>query len=94
MKLEEMKPEGEEWTVKNFRRLLKKHIIAQEAGDLQTKLFQKPDKSLRPPISNKLYPYEGRLYPCEGRPPRNCRRSNSERVLVGISKIYRKTGKS
>ena len=39
LKLEEMKPEGEGRTVKNFRRLLKKHIIAQEAGDLQTKLF-------------------------------------------------------
>ena len=31
---------------------------AQEAVDLQTKLFQKPDESLRPPISSKLYPYD------------------------------------
>ena len=58
MKLEEMKPEGEEWTVEKFRRLLKRHISAQEAGDLQAKLFQKPDESLRPLISNKLYPYD------------------------------------
>ena len=39
--LAEMKPEGEEWTVENFQRLLKRHINAQEAGDLQKKLFQK-----------------------------------------------------
>ena len=57
VKLEEMKPEGEEWAVENFRRLLKRHINAQKAADLQAKLFQKPDDSLRPPISNKLYPY-------------------------------------
>ena len=37
MKLEEMKPEGEEWTVEKFRRLLKRHISAQDAGDLQAK---------------------------------------------------------
>ena len=35
LKLEEMKPEGEEWTVENVRRLLKRHINAEEAGDLQ-----------------------------------------------------------
>ena len=58
VKLAEMKPEGEEWTEENFQRLLKRHINAQEAADLQTKLFQKPDESLRPPISNKLYPYD------------------------------------
>ena len=57
-KLEEMKPEGEEWTVKNFWRLLRRHMNAQEAADLQAKLFQKPDESLRPPISSKLYPYD------------------------------------
>ena len=57
VKLEEMKPEGEEWAVENFRRLLKRHMNAQKAADLQAKLFQKPDDSLRPPISNKLYPY-------------------------------------
>ena len=57
VKLEEMKPEGEEWAVENFRRLLKRDINAQKAADLQAKLFQKPDDSLRPPISNKLYPY-------------------------------------
>ena len=54
LKLEEMKPEGEERTVENVRMLLKRHINAQEAGDLQVMLFQKPDDSLRPPISNKL----------------------------------------
>ena len=58
VKLKEMKPEGEEWTVENFRRLLKRHINAQEAADLQVKLFQKPDESLRPPILSKLYPYD------------------------------------
>ena len=58
VKLEEMKPEGEEWTVEKFRRLLKRHISAQEAGDLQAKLFQKTDESLRSPISNKLYSYD------------------------------------
>ena len=36
VKLEEMKPEGEEWTVENFQGLLKRHINAQEAGDLQS----------------------------------------------------------
>ena len=54
LKLEEMKPEGEERTVENVRMLLKRHINAQEAGDLQVMLFQKPDDSSRPPISNKL----------------------------------------
>ena len=49
VKLEEMKLEGEEWTVENFRRLLKRHTNAQETGDLQTKLIQKPDESSRPP---------------------------------------------
>ena len=48
--LAEMKPEGEEWTVENFQRLLKRHINAQEAGDLQKKLFQKPNESSRSPI--------------------------------------------
>ena len=57
VKLEEMKPEAEEWTVEIFRRLLKRHINDQKAGDLQTKFFQKPDESSRPPISDKLYPY-------------------------------------
>ena len=33
--LEKMKPEHEEWTVKNFRKLLKRHIDALEAGDIQ-----------------------------------------------------------
>ena len=54
LKLEEMKPEGEERTVENVRMLLKRHVNAQEAGDLQVMLFQKPDDSSRPPISNKL----------------------------------------
>ena len=57
-KPEEMKSEGEEWTVENFRRLLKRHINTQEAGVLQGKLFQKSDESLRPPISSKLYLYD------------------------------------
>ena len=39
VKFEESETDGEEWTVKNFQRLLKRHINAQEAGDLQTKLF-------------------------------------------------------
>ena len=58
MKLEEKKPEGEEWTVEKFKRLLKRQISAQEDGDLQAKLYQKPDESLRPPISNKRYPFD------------------------------------
>ena len=41
VKLEEMKPKGEEWTVEKFRRLLKRHINAQEAGDLQQNCFKK-----------------------------------------------------
>ena len=45
--LERMKAEDEEWTVKNFRKLLQRHINAQEACDLQTKLFQKYDESPR-----------------------------------------------
>ena len=31
---------------------------------------------------------------CESRPPRNCKRSNSGGVLVGITKMYCKTWKS
>ena len=30
---------------------------------------------------------------CEGHPPRNCRQPNSRGILVGITKIYCKTGK-
>ena len=89
VKLEEMKPGGEEWTVEKFRRLLKRHISAQEAGDLHAKLFQKPDESLRPPISSKLYPYntntkhstEERLLSNEHQKPRfgrNCIFCNDE----------------
>jgi len=35
--LEKMKSENEEWTVKNFRKLLQRHINAKEACDLQKK---------------------------------------------------------
>ena len=47
LELEKMKPEGEEWTVRNFRKLLHRHINSQEACDLKMKLFHRNDDSPR-----------------------------------------------
>ena len=33
---EKMKPEDEEWTIKNFQKLLKKHVNALEASDIHS----------------------------------------------------------
>ena len=38
IKLEELKPEDEQWTVKKFRKVLNRHIKSLEAGYLQMKL--------------------------------------------------------
>ena len=45
MKLEELKPVDESWTLKNFRKLLNEHISRLEACDLQMELYHKQDES-------------------------------------------------
>ena len=57
VKLEEQKPDDEEWTVKKFRKLLNKHINCQEAGDLQMKLHNTRDENaIRPQSGNRPSP--------------------------------------
>ena len=51
LELEKIKPKNEEWTVKTFRKLLKKHIQTQEACDIEMKLFRKLDESPKPPYT-------------------------------------------
>ena len=54
VELERMKNENESWTVEKFRKLLKRHINIQEAGDIQVKLFLKSEDQLRSPHTNKI----------------------------------------
>ena len=49
VELEKMKPEDEARTIKNFRKLLKRHINALEASDTQMKLCEKQYDHLRSP---------------------------------------------
>ena len=51
LELEKIKPENEELTVKTFRKLPKRHIEAQEACDIEMKLFRKLDESPKPPYT-------------------------------------------
>ena len=43
--IERMKDDEEEWTVKSFRKRLKKKISALEAADFQISLYKKTDES-------------------------------------------------
>ena len=56
LELEKMKPENEEWTVKSFRKILKRHVEAQEDCNIQMKLFHKPDKSPKPLYTPRFPP--------------------------------------
>ena len=57
LELEKMKTENEEWTVKTFRELQKRHIKAQEACDIWMKLFhKKPEESPKPLYTSRLPP--------------------------------------
>ena len=56
-----MKPEDEEWTIKNFQKLLKKHVNALEASDIHSneaipetrwtlKIFRRIKKTILEPL--------------------------------------------
>lgn len=56
LELEKMKTENEEWSVKTFREVLKRHIKVQEASDTWMKLFHKPEESLKPLYTSRPPP--------------------------------------